>query len=268
MMPRLDITVTTEVVDDEDQHVVTAGAIITVTLVLVRKTMESILSKTDALEQQQPEDADEAEDKDAADDSDDIVELHAPTDDKEDGEKAAEEEAKKKTPVWKKPEKKKKAGKKGGGGGGGGGKQKQKQKSKPKQSGAAAEGGGDHASAQVQIFGPLYALSKLLATNGGRGKKSLVTNATTLLSLSLFPFPSPPLPLVPGTFGFLIHTHMLWQQHMMARSAVADLLDCCCRSQDKASETTSKSNGQLRPSKHRRKNVSLQLRDGNGMRTF
>ena len=100
MMPRLDITVTTEVVDDEDQHVVTAGAIITVTLVLVRKTMESILSKTDALEQQQPEDADEAEDKDAADDSDDIVELHAPTDDKEDGEKAAEEEAKKKTPVW------------------------------------------------------------------------------------------------------------------------------------------------------------------------
>ncbi len=171
MMPRLDITVTTEVVDDEDQHVVTAGAIITVTLVLVRKTMESILSKTDALEQQQPEDADEAEDKDAADDSDDIVELHAPTDDKEDGEKAAEEEAKKKTPVWKKPEKKKKAGKKGGGGGGGGGKLKQKQKSKPKQSGAAAEGGGDHASAQVRIFGPLYALSKLLATNGGRGKK-------------------------------------------------------------------------------------------------
>ncbi len=212
MMPRLDITVTTEVVDDEDQHVVTAGAIITVTLVLVRKTMESILSKTDALEQQQPEDADEAEDKDAADDSDDIVELHAPTDDKEDGEKAAEEEAKKKTPVWKKPEKKKKAGKKGGGGGGGG-KQKQKQKSKPKQSGAAAEGGGDHASAQVQIFGPLYALSKLLATNGGRGKKSLVTNATTLLSLSLSPFPSSPLPLVPGTFGFLIHTHAMATTH-------------------------------------------------------
>ena len=213
MMPRLDITVTTEVVDDEDQHVVTAGAIITVTLVLVRKTMESILSKTDALEQQQPEDADEAEDKDAADDSDDIVELHAPTDDKEDGEKAAEEEAKKKTPVWKKPEKKKKAGKKGGGGGGGGGKQKQKQKSKPKQSGAAAEGGGDHASAQVQIFGPLYALSKLLATNGGRGKKSLVTNATTLLSFSIpFPLLSSP----SGTWYFRLpdtHTHAMATTH-------------------------------------------------------
>ncbi len=37
MMPLLSIEVTTEVVDDEDQHVVTAGAIITVTLVLVRK---------------------------------------------------------------------------------------------------------------------------------------------------------------------------------------------------------------------------------------
>ena len=37
MMPLLTIEITTEVVDDEDQHVVTAGAIITVTIVIVRK---------------------------------------------------------------------------------------------------------------------------------------------------------------------------------------------------------------------------------------
>jgi len=36
-MPLLHVEVTTEVVDDEDQHVVTAGAIITVTVLLVRK---------------------------------------------------------------------------------------------------------------------------------------------------------------------------------------------------------------------------------------
>ena len=36
-MPVLDVTITTEVVDDEEQHVVTAGAIVTVTMVLERK---------------------------------------------------------------------------------------------------------------------------------------------------------------------------------------------------------------------------------------
>ena len=37
MIPVLDIEITTEVVDDEEQHVVTAGAIITVTVVLNRR---------------------------------------------------------------------------------------------------------------------------------------------------------------------------------------------------------------------------------------
>ena len=37
MMPLLAIDVTTEVVDDEDQHIVTAGATITVTIAIVRK---------------------------------------------------------------------------------------------------------------------------------------------------------------------------------------------------------------------------------------
>ena len=36
MIPIVDVDVTTEVVDDEDAHVVTAGAIITVTVVLTR----------------------------------------------------------------------------------------------------------------------------------------------------------------------------------------------------------------------------------------
>lgn len=35
-IPLLNMEVTTEVIDDEDQHVVTAGAIITVTLLLKR----------------------------------------------------------------------------------------------------------------------------------------------------------------------------------------------------------------------------------------
>ena len=36
MMPNLSMNVTTEVVDDEEQHVVTAGAIITVTVSITR----------------------------------------------------------------------------------------------------------------------------------------------------------------------------------------------------------------------------------------
>ena len=36
-IPVLDVTLTTEVVDDEEQHVVTANAIVTVTVVLFRK---------------------------------------------------------------------------------------------------------------------------------------------------------------------------------------------------------------------------------------
>lgn len=38
MLPYLSMTVTTEVVDDEEQHVVTAGAIITVTVSIKRNT--------------------------------------------------------------------------------------------------------------------------------------------------------------------------------------------------------------------------------------
>ena len=40
MMPSLEMVVTTEVVDDEEQHVVTAGAIITVTVSINRNAKD------------------------------------------------------------------------------------------------------------------------------------------------------------------------------------------------------------------------------------
>ena len=45
MMPSLDMVVTTEVVDDEEQHVVTAGAIITVTVSVSRNVNIIVISK-------------------------------------------------------------------------------------------------------------------------------------------------------------------------------------------------------------------------------
>ncbi len=37
LVPIIGVEITTEVVDDEEQHVVTAGAIITVTVILTRR---------------------------------------------------------------------------------------------------------------------------------------------------------------------------------------------------------------------------------------
>merc|ERR1719461_176806 len=101
MVPILDIEITTEVVDDEEQHVVTAGAIITVTVVLNRRTMESEMSSTNGLLDNTAEDAEDQE-QDVEDLPDDMVELSAPGATGEDsegnaGEAAAkDEEAKKK----------------------------------------------------------------------------------------------------------------------------------------------------------------------------
>merc|ERR1719336_3045294 len=123
--PILDVTITTEVVDDEEQHVVTAGAIVTVTLLLERRTMESIMN----LPMVDNDDGDEDNDDDKDIDSDMVEVTH------EDNETAKDElstlnkedEAdKEKKPLWRKPQKKK-GGKKGGGGG-----KKQKSKNKKK----------------------------------------------------------------------------------------------------------------------------------------
>merc|ERR1711971_1158181 len=121
--PILDVIITTEVVDDEEQHVVTAGAIVTVTLLLERRTMDSLMNLAMSDNEDGNEDNDDSdsdmvevthEDNEAAKD-----ELSAHGVNKED------EADKEKKPLWRKPQKKK-GGKKGGGG------QKQKTKNKKK----------------------------------------------------------------------------------------------------------------------------------------
>merc|ERR1712079_729916 len=125
--PILDVTITTEVVDDEEQHVVTAGAIVTVTLLLERRTMESIMN----LPMVDNDDGDEDNDDDKDIDHGMVEVTH------EDNETAKDELStlnkedetdKEKKPLWRKPQKKK-GGKKGGGGGGN---PKQKSKNKKK----------------------------------------------------------------------------------------------------------------------------------------
>merc|ERR1719400_2870857 len=106
--PSLSMSVTTEVVDDEEQHVVTAGSIITVTIGLERQGLDTFMGRV-GLTDEEDNDAEELDEEDKA-----MVE-----------EEEEKEEEKKKGPVWKKPQQKKKAGKKPGKG-----KQKSKQKLK------------------------------------------------------------------------------------------------------------------------------------------
>jgi len=106
--PNLTMTITTEVVDDEEQHVVTAGSIITVTVLLERESLDIYMGiKLDGSDNEDGEDVEEQEDEE---EDDKVVEK--------------EEEEKKKGPVWKKPAQKKKTKK--------GGKPKPKQKAKAK----------------------------------------------------------------------------------------------------------------------------------------
>jgi len=120
--PHLSMTVTTEVVDDEEQHVVTAGSIITVTVRVERVSLSVYLGGEQGLD-----DSDvEAEAGELQGDTQENIDEEE--DDKAEVEE--KEEEKKKGPAWKKPQQKKK-GKKAG-------KQKQKQKAKGKSSDAAA----------------------------------------------------------------------------------------------------------------------------------
>merc|ERR1711981_185742 len=133
-----DDQVTTEVVDDEEQHVVTAGAIITVTVILTRKTMDTLISGS-GVAISAFEDNDEgyhAEDKELdVIDTDEINEISDLKQKLEDNDDPVDEneDGKKKTPVWKKPQKKKQAKKQDKNAG----KQKQKPKQKPKANEAA-----------------------------------------------------------------------------------------------------------------------------------
>merc|ERR1719361_861881 len=130
LMPIIDVEVTTEVVDDEEQHVVTAGAIITVTVILTRKTMDTLISGS-GVAISAFEDNDEgyhAEDKELdvidTDEINEISDLKQKLED-QDGNDDENEDGKKKTPVWKKPQKKRQAKKQDKNAG--------KQKQKPKQ---------------------------------------------------------------------------------------------------------------------------------------
>ena len=131
MLPVLEVGTNTEVVDDEEQHVVTAGAIVTVTVTLERKyvslftlqpwqkgflhkcvcinrTMDSLADlPLDDLE-------DDKDEKEIEELDSDIVEVTHEENSEAANLLAAEEADKKKTPLWRKPQKKK-GGKKAGG---------------------------------------------------------------------------------------------------------------------------------------------------------
>jgi len=102
--PELSVTITTEVVDDETQHVVTAGSIVTVTIKVDRKSLDMHLG---SLGFGDDEELDEKDDEDNEENLDDEE------DDNLDKEPEEKEEEKKKGPTWKKPQQKKKAKKPG-----------------------------------------------------------------------------------------------------------------------------------------------------------
>merc|ERR1719445_1727796 len=102
--PQLSLAITTEVVDDETNHVVTAGSIVTVTIKVTRKGLDKHLGSL-AFNEEEDVDDEDKEDEENVDDEDDL--------DKEPEDKEDKEEDKKKGPVWKKPQQKKKAKKAG-----------------------------------------------------------------------------------------------------------------------------------------------------------
>merc|ERR1712240_261881 len=101
MMPSLSMNVTTEVVDDEEQHVVTAGAIITVTVSITRDSMSKFMSDSYAdFDDDMDHEELDPEDAELVDEEEDPVEggeMEAG-----DAEKEKEEEERKKGPAWKK----------------------------------------------------------------------------------------------------------------------------------------------------------------------
>merc|ERR1719147_470932 len=121
--PELSVTITTEVVDDETQHVVTAGSIVTVTIKVDRKSLDMHLGSLGFGDDEELDEKDDEEDDNL---------------DKEPEEK---EEEKKKGPTWKKPQQKKKAKKPG------------KQGSKPKPKSKAKTDSGTEAVSTDQKEG-------------------------------------------------------------------------------------------------------------------
>lgn len=88
-MPLIDFSIRCEVVDDENSNVVTAGAIVTVTVNLVRRSMEEFFGDASAVEKQtiKEDDGEKATDENGAGEG-------------ATGEQKENVEPKKKTPVW------------------------------------------------------------------------------------------------------------------------------------------------------------------------
>merc|ERR1719397_2396866 len=156
--PSLSMSVTTEVVDDEEQHVVTAGSIITVTIGLERQGLDTFMGRV-GLTDEEDNDAEELDEEDK-----DMV------DEEEDDKEEEKEEEKKKGPVWKKPQQKKKGGKKAGKG-----KQKPKQKLKRRttRTGQATKGrlvqtGGERRKVAVKVKLRTAARKKVVARREGQ----------------------------------------------------------------------------------------------------
>jgi len=122
LMPLLSVKVTTEVIDDEEQHVVTAGAIVTVTVSLTRNNMESLMTGVDLNNLDGGANDEDATNEDKEMDVIDTDEVNEIKEEQENNKNNADQELdedmKKKTPVWRKPEKKKKVAKKPPGAGG------------------------------------------------------------------------------------------------------------------------------------------------------
>jgi len=127
LMPSLSMTVRTEVVDDEEQHVVTAGSIITVTICITRESLSKFMSDSCIDNREVDNEDGDGEEGEVIDDEEDEKEAEKEVEEKED--------EKKKGPAWKKPQQKKKSKK--------GGKQKQKQKSKNKEAAQTTKQNGD-----------------------------------------------------------------------------------------------------------------------------
>merc|ERR1719461_2596943 len=112
--PQLSVMITTEVVDDETQHVVTAGSIVTVTINVTIKGLDMHLGSLGFGDDEDIDDEDKEGDEN---------ELMLDDEEDENLDKEPEEKEEKEGPVWKKPQQKKKTKKPG----------KQGGKPKPKQ---------------------------------------------------------------------------------------------------------------------------------------
>ena len=180
-------------IDDEDQHVVTAGAIVTVTVCLTRKTMDTMMTGVDHLDLDEDCEGVEGVGADANDEMD-VIDTDEANDVKDvaaDGAGGAadadqadkegdDEDVKKKVPVWKKPEKKKKGG---AGGQKGAGNKKQKQAKKAKQAGGDTPAG--EGANQVKYTTHIFSSQNVLSSISNNNLKNYETTTLSYVGFNL-----------------------------------------------------------------------------------